>query len=244
MAPIPSVPQLSLLSRRGWANSLKGTAWQEHNQALQFWFLVARLKIPGGSHQDPFIFFKPVLTKPFTTMSTKSNSGGIYVHIKRRGRYKTQGSRFKWTVGRAGIMSVTRGFTLRRTVQRWHIHSPGGSISSLSGGLLQEKYKATLYCYFWNASSHIHAALVRVAVQVPLPGTSSFSLWWCSPVLLPHTSTWQDTSKMLVFHDTHLISTMQHAPWFQRTVLELNSKDKWKIHLCATHIPPSAPTPP
>lgn len=31
---------------------------------------------------------------------------------------------------------------------------------------------------------------------------------------------------------------MQHAPQFQRTVLELNSKDKWKIHLCATRVTP------
>lgn len=36
-------------------------------------------------------------------------------------------------------------FTFRRTVQRWHIHSPGGSISSLKGGLLWRRQEAGSY---------------------------------------------------------------------------------------------------
>lgn len=39
-------------------------------------------------------------------------------------------------------------FTFRRTVQRWHIHSPGGNISSLSGGLLggeREEKEAVIF---------------------------------------------------------------------------------------------------
>lgn len=76
-------------------------------------------KIPGQSHQDTLAFLQPVPNKaPFTTLTTKSNSGGVYVHIKGRGNLKIKGSHFRWTVGRAGSTVVTRDFTFRRTVQR------------------------------------------------------------------------------------------------------------------------------
>lgn len=42
----------------------------------------------------------------------------------------------------AGLASTpTTELTFFRTLQRWHIHSPGGSISSLRGGLLLFKHR-------------------------------------------------------------------------------------------------------
>lgn len=126
-------------------------------------------------------------------------------------------------------MAGRRGFTLRRTVQRWHIHSPGGSISSLSGGLLQEKHKAMLYCYFWRP---------LLMDTSPSQGSSAGSApYICSLVLSPPISTSEDTSKQ---PSTTPIS----SPQVQKTALELNSKGK-KIHLvCNTYTSILTPVPP
>lgn len=129
-------------------------------------------------------------------------------------------------------MSVLRGFTLRRTVQRWHIHSPGGSISSLSGGLLQEKHKAKLNYYLLSflelfsrtqpESGQLCSSTPRhfLLFMVTLPGFA-----------LPY---------------IHLARHLQEAslPWHPsqlhgfRALSDLHNKDKCKIHWCATHIPP------
>lgn len=132
----------------------------------------------------------------------------------------------------------SRGFTLRRTVQRWHIHSPGGSISSLSGGLLQEKHKATLYCYFWNASAHTRAAQGRAALRVLLPEVP--------PLLYSDAPRFQSPIHPLSKTSLNRFSSTTPIPFppcsalqCEKTVSELNSKEKWRIHLRATHRPPS-----